>query len=751
MATATQTGGAPVSTSAVTLPTNFPKAIRHERHDRAPNRKAVPPKHPYTLLETIRYYTGFDQELIWGPFYERFRDARIKNPKWKDFSLHSLWDVIPATAQSRPGVFKRAFNYLSGVDGTPTVAKPPKVMREEQDKETTKPRRRRQHRQHPDDEDTKKMDMEKKHVFVDSWETYTGLKNDNSPAKIDFAQWFGRWKHPADYDDEFYNLLYGTLFGKVIDLVDRFFNNSVHLEDYLDTAGEHSVWDVPMTEQFVQYTRVVACEDAGYVKWHEILSDPQHRKWLCVGIIAQIIERKIFNHVLFGASERFEADLNEHDVHWLMSEGFTRKHGRIHIVREALNHGDGLVPSCFWDSVDDLAGYSFIIFKPLFMMMCLATGKTPEEEGPKLLQELHTIMALAGYFHICTAISPDVFHILSATPGARFDWGEEQAVDTEIYERSRDFYEDHNERFRQLGKAHVAQNQAFITAATPHLKKNEIERIEKIPQNEQALRVAQHHRLRGGKVMYAVFPKLTRYRAENLGHFVDMDKPATQEEMMHQKQEGMSVVLIFRCMVVYYQGLMYPQNYYEDSVPLDHHLHNLELKHGTAFGWGPYFRRYWNGDGTVNRRLRWPVYPEHWDLFWFFWSLFTLFSLALAKQNGVGYLDQIIYDLVYAAVFVLARLFGYRWFDGRTSFLTVMLTGLYVSGFMLFSKWAFSQQDSYSQIIGNALGYIEGYLRLFTYNFADTAQDFRVFGPHSFFAWKRLARLFSISGPFPLE
>ncbi|KAI0151586.1 hypothetical protein GGR57DRAFT_513913 [Xylariaceae sp. FL1272] len=748
MAKNMQGGGAPTSNSTVMLPANFPKSIRHERHSRQMSRKPAPPKHPYSLLESIKYITGSDQELIWGPFYKRFRDARIKNPKWKDFSLHSLWDVIPATAQSRPGVFQRAFNYVQGVDSTPTVAEPPKVTREDHEKDTAKPRRRRHRRTDEEDDGTKEMGKENKHIFVDSWEEYTGLNLDNSPAKIDFTEWFGRYKHPADYDDEFYNLLYGTLFGKVIDLVDRFFDKDVHLEDYLDAKAEHSVWDVPMTEQFVQYTRVVATEDAGYVKWHDILSDPQHRKWLCVGIIAQIIERKIFNHVLFGASKRFEMDLAEHDVHWLMSEGFTRKHGRIHIVREALNHGDGLVPEAFWDSVDDLAGYSFIIFKPLFMMMCLATGKTPQEEGPKLLQELHTIMALAGYFHICTSISPDVFHILSATPGARFDWGEEQAVDTKIYEKSRDFYEDHNERFRQLGKAHVDQNQALITAASPHLQEHEIKQIESMPKDEQAFRVAQHHRLRGGKVMYAVFPKLTRYRAMNLGEFADMDKPA-MSDAMQQKSEGMSVVLLFRCMVVYYQGLMYPKDYYEDGAPLEQHLHHLEMERSTAFGLGPYVRRYWNGDGTVNRCIRWPVWSEHYDLFWPFWFIFTVFSLALAKHNGVDMLSQFIYDLVYAAIFVLARLFGYHWFDGRRSFFRVMFLGLVVSGFMIFLKWALTQQDSYSKIIGDALGYIEGYIRLFTYNFADTAQDFRVFGPHR--AWPRLTKLFSYRGPIPLE
>src|SRR5438094_5429467 len=112
------------------------------------------------------------------------------------------------------------------------------------------------------------------------------------------------------------------------------------------------------------------------------------------------------------------------------SVGFSRKEGRRQIARAALR--GGLIPGDFWDSVDDLAGQTVLIFRPLFTLMCLVTGRTPKDSAPVFWQEAHSILAMAGYFQVCMAVSPSIFHVLSATPGARFQWDEELHADRDV-------------------------------------------------------------------------------------------------------------------------------------------------------------------------------------------------------------------------------------------------------------------------------------------------------------------------------
>ncbi|KAI1119270.1 hypothetical protein F5Y14DRAFT_397209 [Nemania sp. NC0429] len=591
--------------------------------ERVPTTTRPPPRqHPYSILEALRYFAGTDENLIWGPYYERFRAAQKERTGWRPWSLGAIWDGIPAASQTRPGRLAQYYNWFTGRDPAPTLTVTPLRMRAAVDDQAnagpTTPR------------------------AFDFWQQAVSM-DDRSPSQIDFSQWYGREKHPVDYDDDFYTANYRALYERLCDFCETWFGGDVYLQDYRDYDGDDdsfSPWEVPMTEQFLQYARMVAHEDAGYVDWKDILNDPAHRKWLCVGIFSQIIERKIFNQLLFGAGPTIQAELDRQDESWVLSEGFIRKEGRRQIARLSLQRG--LVPDNFWNEVDDLAGQTVLVFQPLFMLMALSNRRTVSQDGPVFWQEVHTILAMAGYFQVCMTVSPSIFHVLSASPGARFQWGEETHADQRIYDDSKAFHGSHNARWGVLARLSLDNNNNNNndTNDTNDRDRDRVNRLSDVaadyaplPLSDGEYRAIDHQRRRGGKVMYAVFPKLTRYTAENVGEIYDDGEMPATWGALREEGEGMRIRILSRCMVVYYQGLVHSPADQTDGAPLDDHLDKIERSR-MAGGVLPFFKHHWDVDGTAARSLRWPLWPETVDIFWLYWLLSLAVTSVLRRAYG---------------------------------------------------------------------------------------------------------------------
>ncbi|KAI3324568.1 hypothetical protein HD806DRAFT_534031 [Xylariaceae sp. AK1471] len=648
---------------------------------RPQGRTPLPPnEYPHSFVEIIKYYSGNDRDLIWGPFYKRFRAARREKANWQDFSLKYIWSHIPEASQTRPNLLQQCFYWATGAD-----APPPTI--------TPAPPRSRRNRNTQDTEHVSPLESSEKAKRtrdqpIDNWQDEIDTKTDWSPTQIDFSEWYGRFKHPEDYDDDFYRNNYTALYDTICDFAEKWFGAGQILENWRDSAADISVWEVPMTEQFVQYTRAVAHEDRGYINWKDMLSDPTHRKWLCVSIFSQIIERKIFNQLLFGVTEEFQTELDRHDQHWVMQEGFTRKQGRRQIARAAL--GERLVPADFWDSVDDLAGQTVLIFQPLFTLMCLVTGKTPKDSAAVFWQEAHSIIAMAGYFQVCMTISPSVFHILSATPGARFQWDEEMHADREIYRKSKYFHDSHNDRWRMLADASVNNDQSLVDKLMKYVTNPaDIAAYQPLPPGKEEYQIMDSRRRRGGKVMYAVFPKLTRYKAENIGDIiVDVKRPASSQDIQ-EEGEGTRITILSRCLVVYYQGLVCLPAGQDDGIPLEAHLSQISWNRmlGSIL---PYRRRYWSADGTATSSLHWPFWPEGIDIFWFWWLFFvavTQVTLSVYGPPPSG-VAVTVWDIFFrkpfswlaleALLYASIRAYELPWLDGP--WLYAKIQGIFFAG-----------------------------------------------------------------------
>lgn len=86
-----------------------------------------------------------------------------------------------------------------------------------------------------------------------------------------------------------------------------------------DFAG--AAWLEDYGVQFAEYTSRVACEDRVKAPWETMMRDKEHRKWLVVGVLSNIIHKKIFSELLFGATKDQAAELDKQDAMFVDADG----------------------------------------------------------------------------------------------------------------------------------------------------------------------------------------------------------------------------------------------------------------------------------------------------------------------------------------------------------------------------------------------------------------------------------------------
>jgi hypothetical protein len=97
--------------------------------------------------------------------------------------------------------------------------------------------------------------------------------------------------------DEWFRDEFGRLYDQVVNFVDIFFCQF----DDMPLESSLSPW-IEMSSEFVRYSTMVAEPDGSLGDWNRILLERNERRYLIVGILARIIEAKIFGELLFGAS-----------------------------------------------------------------------------------------------------------------------------------------------------------------------------------------------------------------------------------------------------------------------------------------------------------------------------------------------------------------------------------------------------------------------------------------------------------------
>lgn len=230
--------------------------------------------------------------------------------------------------------------------------------------------------------------------------------------------------------------------------------------------------------------------------------------------------------------------------------------------------GRKVVPVNFQQRVDELTSYTAKIFQELFSLTNVRDEgdrivemdkNVRKEDMAFMYSELHFIISHAAYLAVCIRRSSSIFHFLSGSPAARMSFENEGQACYDLYNLSRVHYE-------ELERAESAKDKQDI---------HEIETIggmtpEKIVEAKRAIRIRAHHRTRGARIKFAVWPMITRYKAENIGRpvvrparFSYFDDPEDRANAPTQNEveggEGQRVVEIGKCVVVYYQGIIYPE------------------------------------------------------------------------------------------------------------------------------------------------------------------------------------------------
>ncbi|KAK8110798.1 uncharacterized protein PG998_007255 [Apiospora kogelbergensis] len=352
-------------------------------------------------------------------------------------------------------------------------------------------------------------------------------------ARIDFAP-----MHDSNPTDRWFSLRNRELYEETARFCGRWFGDVDFPADYHGAA-----WLEDYGEQFLQYTNLAAAEDGLRAPWDVMMKSGRHRRWLVMGILSQIMEKKIHSELLFGASEAENLELDKQDAMFLAADGFPRTKLRSYMINMFL--GDNAVSTMFWPTVDHLTNSTMTILLPLTNLLCYFRPSDRWTDTFEMYSQLHSLIAQVGYFAICMQRDASIFH-------ASYD----------LYRECKEEAEARDKVWTEAQQAIIKKAQADATKAAgagPEAEKH-------VAELEKEFRVNRHHRLRGARVKYAVWPMVTRYRPENEGWTLPgggslesrQHGPGVTDEDI-EKAEGQRILEIGKCVVIYSQGLMYPR------------------------------------------------------------------------------------------------------------------------------------------------------------------------------------------------
>jgi hypothetical protein len=106
----------------------------------------------------------------------------------------------------------------------------------------------------------------------------------------------------GDRPDEYFETQFSKLYDQLIDFSQTYFNYP-NIADHIYEHGE-DLWKLlPDSEKFVLYASQVAQPDPVAGKWNGLLSNNESRSTLVAGIISRVLQKEIFDELLFGARE----------------------------------------------------------------------------------------------------------------------------------------------------------------------------------------------------------------------------------------------------------------------------------------------------------------------------------------------------------------------------------------------------------------------------------------------------------------
>ncbi|KAK3907023.1 hypothetical protein C8A05DRAFT_40206 [Staphylotrichum tortipilum] len=199
-------------------------------------------------------------------------------------------------------------------------------------------------------------------------------------------------------------------------------------------GGKGLVWlDAGFSTQFMWFVEKVAMQDNRAGGWDELLVKELHRTCLVTGVIGKVLETCVFDDLLFGADEIQKKMLEGQDECTLELEGYQRTELRSQCVRASL--ADDLLTPDLWHCVDQCTLQLTMLLLPLVQMMDEHFPASQAKSLRSLYQDLHSIMATAGYLALGIRWSKNIFRFSQPFPGEVWDH-DQQHVDDGVYKAS---------------------------------------------------------------------------------------------------------------------------------------------------------------------------------------------------------------------------------------------------------------------------------------------------------------------------
>ncbi|KAK4164241.1 hypothetical protein QBC43DRAFT_211297 [Cladorrhinum sp. PSN259] len=452
----------------------------------------------------------------------------------------------------------------------------------------------------------------------------------------------------------------------------------------MDTDSYHGeyVWLEDLPKEFLWYAKKVARQDNFNGQWDTLLTLSTFRRCLVIAIFAKVLETFIWDELLFGGRKDQFLMLSSQDQSLLGLDGYKRTDLRTRTVRATLRNKT-LTPY-FWASVDDLSVRITAMFMPLVQVLDKHFPESNTTSIRTMHQDIHAIVAEAGYFSIGVAWSHDIFRFSSPFLGQ--SWDLDQAhyddgpwdISKQLARRKadlRDAEQALEDEKRNLARAADDEARTRATRTISKLKdqvkerKQELGRAEKIA--AARLRDTSMDAIvwpepptstsRLAKVQLVLWPMLQRYSP--LG-------PLDPETKV--SREGETIVRLAKSQVIYYAGMSDSTREQEESIPtLDTWIKKKRLSRNWAWFkpllWlATFFLTLLLVHLATQRIFPWLDRFLNWleRLFWNLGQGIILCSAALVL-NGISFLLQLIVTIaklsfwfIYALRNLLARLVG---------------------------------------------------------------------------------------------
>ncbi|KUI70732.1 hypothetical protein VM1G_05928 [Cytospora mali] len=353
----------------------------------------------------------------------------------------------------------------------------------------------------------------------------------------------------------------------------EFASNTFGVECFGNELGNRdwtSRWLKRLPKEFVKYASEVARGDpviaphtvADPNNWEFLFLAKDSRIFLLVGVIAKILEDNVFGSHLFGATPGQKEVLDKTDRETaILADSYARNFPRSGVAKQFVLAGrtpTGYLPDLytdnFWDEVDSVTMRILSLLLPLINMLGTLSPKAGWPPLARVHQELHDIVAEAGWLTNGMRVSKSVFWVQFPNPGDLWDIHQEHVTDS-IWNSSKAAAEKHDamEQARWEWDMEVAWRAKNGEKAVDNTWRREYERVH--PPPKEPRRVA--------KVQIVMWPWINRYSPV---------RPKSDGDL----NSGELITQIVKAQIVYYAGDDSDEGEMREKLTLEEHIREAE-------------------------------------------------------------------------------------------------------------------------------------------------------------------------------